>query len=87
MWVICTSKVADANLVGLIDLRVGEGGLLSKEIPGGGIEPPTPCSTDRCSNQLSYPGIQTAKLAIRPHMSRPEVFGDERDRPRVYNQG
>ena len=26
-------------------------------IPGGRFELPTPCSTDRCSNQLSYPGI------------------------------
>ena len=26
-------------------------------VPGGGLEPPTLCSSDKCSNQLSYPGV------------------------------
>lgn len=34
-------------------------------IPGGGFEPPTPCSTDRCSNLLSYPGKIASKLPFR----------------------
>ena len=47
-----------ASIDGLLALAAGEKGRFpDKRIPEGGFEPPTPCSTDRCSNQLSYPGI------------------------------